>query len=292
MNLTPNALFLLQDLGVKVSGCVVDAIEIFSYHTGSRLGELSFRGPSGHSMRVVRKELQKALLDAVEKGGVRIVYGAKLVKVKEDGDKVVAGFEDGMEAEADFMVGCDGMYSAVRMKYVEPERNPIYTGVSTAYATVDATGLKAPIHFKQTAVNAGRYGSLLTSFIDPERTKVYVGAVMQTAEQESKEGWKARGKDHEMTVREVKRRYGDSAFPCLPELLEKVEEYIFYPVCRLEPGGKWYRGRVMLLGDAAHGVCPESTLSIREFIPGAEESSILLIRSTDAPTRRKHRASN
>ena len=254
VNLTPNALKLLKELGVEVSGCVVDSIDIFSYQSGSKLAELSFRGPSGHAMRVVRKELQRALLAAVEKTGVKIVYGAKLVEVKE-GEKVVAAFEDGREAEADFMLGCDGMYSAVRMKCVEPERKPIYTGVSSAYAIVDAAGLTAPIHFEQTAVNAGRYGSLLTSYVDPERKRVYVAAVMQAAEQGSKEGWKARGKDHERTVREVKRRYRDSAFPCLPELLGKVEEYTFYPVCKLEQGGKWSRGRILLLGDAAHGVC-------------------------------------
>jgi 2-polyprenyl-6-methoxyphenol hydroxylase-like FAD-dependent oxidoreductase len=256
VNLTPNALRILESLEVEISGCPVDAIELFSLHTGSRVGELGFKGPSGPSKRVERRILQKGLLEAVEKVGVKVVYGAKLVELKEpEGEKVVAVFENGANAEADFVVGCDGMYSAVRMSYVEPERKPIYTGVCSAYSTVSKDGIKSNIHFEQTALNVSRFGALMTSYTDQERTKVYLAAVMQTEEQGSREGWKARGLDREKTLKEVHRRYAGCAFPCLPELIAKVEDWIFYPVCRLEPGGKWSRGRVVIVGDAAHGVC-------------------------------------
>jgi 2-polyprenyl-6-methoxyphenol hydroxylase-like FAD-dependent oxidoreductase len=257
VNLTPNALRLLQDLGVEISGCRCDAIEIFSLHTGTKIGELGFRGPSGYSMRVERSVLQKGLLEAVKTAEIDVVYGAKLVEIREieAEEKVRAVFENGKSAESDFLVGCDGIYSAVRMSYVEPERKPIYTGVCTAYAIVEKTGIKSDIHFQQTAVNAGRFGSLLTSYTDPQQTRIYLGAVMETQEQGSREGWKMRGLDRERTEKEVQRRYAECAFPCLPEFIAKAEDWIFYPVCRLEPAGTWSRGRVILLGDAAHGVC-------------------------------------
>jgi 2-polyprenyl-6-methoxyphenol hydroxylase-like FAD-dependent oxidoreductase len=255
VNLTPNALKLFAELGVEVSGCVVHDIEIFSYHSGARIANLPFRGPGGPSVRIERENLLKTLLDAVEKAGVKVIYGSKLVSIvdHDDGD-MVAVFENNTSAKANFIVGCDGMYSATRMKYVDPERIPVFTGVACAYSIVDARDLKSPIHFQRTGMNVGRYGSLLSTYVDSDQAMMYLTAVMETEERESKEGWRARGLDHEKTVDEIRRRFADAAFPCLPELLERVKEYIYYPVYKLSPGGTWSRGKVVLLGDAAHGV--------------------------------------
>lgn len=257
MSLTPNALKLLSELQVDLSGCVVDSIEIFAYHTGAKLGELSFRGPNGrHSLRVLRESLLRGLLDAVRKAGIEVVYGSKLTSIvdHDDGD-VVAVFENGTSAKGDFIIGCDGTYSATRMKYVEPERTPIFTDAASAYAIVDGQNLKSPVHFESTAVNSGQYGALLSSYVDPDKTSIFLSAVMETEERDSKEGWRARGLEHEKTVVEIKRRFSNSAFPCLQELLERVKEYIYYPTYKLGPGGNWSRANVLLLGDAAHGVC-------------------------------------
>ena len=54
---------------------------------------------------------------------------------------------------------------------------------------------------------------------------------------------------------EVRLRYAECAIPCLPELIAKADDWIFYPVCRLEPAEMWSIGRAILLGDAADGVC-------------------------------------
>lgn len=253
MNLTPNALRLLESLDVEVFGCRVDSIEIFSLHTGKSLGELPFL-KFGPSLRILREELLRSLLRAIDKMGISMKNGHRLTSIKdESGDqKVTAVFENGEEIQADFILGCDGVHSAVRTQYVEPSRQSKYTNVSVAYSMVDGEGIKT--HFNQTSLNSGRFGSLLTSYVDEERKKVYLGAVMETAKEKDKQGWKARGEDRQKTWDEINRRYGDTGIPCVGELIGRAEDFIFYPVYKLEPGGIWSRGRVLLLGDAAHCV--------------------------------------
>lgn len=56
VNLTPNALRLLDHLGVldvmneKKYGITVDAVEVFSIYSEAKLGESSFSGPDGEGL--------------------------------------------------------------------------------------------------------------------------------------------------------------------------------------------------------------------------------------------------
>ncbi|KAH6663022.1 hypothetical protein B0J14DRAFT_662385 [Halenospora varia] len=276
VNLTPNALRLLEYLDVEVFGCRVDSIEIFSLHTGKRLGEVAFR-KYGSSLRILREELLQSLLSAATKKGISVVYDSKLVSIKDDAGeaKVAAIFANGNEVSADLILGCDGVHSAVRTEYVEPKRVPIYTDVAVAYSVIDGNGIKT--HFQSTSMNSGRFGSLLASYVDPDRTKIYISGVMSSPEENGKQGWKARGTDHQKTMAEIERRYKNSAIPCVDELVKRVKEYIFYPVYKLGPHGSWSRGRILLLGDAAHGMPPQG-----ESTGLAIEDGILFARVLDS----------
>ncbi|KAE9374241.1 FAD/NAD(P)-binding domain-containing protein [Stipitochalara longipes BDJ] len=271
INLTPNALRLLEFLDVEVKGCRVDSIEIFSLHTGKLLGELPFR-KFGPSLRILREELLRTLLRAVEKKGIEVVYGSKLTGIEDDelDAKVTAVFENGKSVQGDFILGCDGVHSAVR-RYVEPSRGPEYTGVVVAYSVIDGTGFKT--HFRSTALNSGRFGSLLTSYVDEDRARIYVGAVMEMKEENDKQGWRVRGSDKQKTREEIERRYKDTGIPCVNGLVKKVDDFVFYPVYKLGPGGVWSRGRALLLGDAAHGMPPQG-----ESTGLAIEDGVLLAR--------------
>ncbi|KAH6714827.1 hypothetical protein BKA61DRAFT_642940 [Leptodontidium sp. MPI-SDFR-AT-0119] len=276
INLTPNALRLLEFLDVEVQGCPVDSIEIFSLHTGKLIGELPFK-KFGPGLRILREELLRSLLRATDKKGINVVYDSKLIAIKDDSEdsKVTAVFANGKKVEADFILGCDGVHSAVRTQYVESSRKPEYTGVAVAYSIIDGTGIKT--HFRSTGFNSGRFGSLITSYFDPDRTQIYVGAVMEIKEENDKQGWRIRENDRQKTMDEIERRYKNSALPCVDKLIKEVEDFMFYPVYKLGPRGIWSRGRVLLLGDAAHGMPPQG-----ESTGLAIEDSVLFARVVES----------
>lgn len=124
INLTPNALRVLKDLGVTVSGCTVTPIEFWSLHTAGKQGEMPSQGTDGHTLRMLRKDLQDSFLAAVKQSGIKIIYSSKLASIQDDVtiDKVNAELGKWGFGQADFSIGCDGIHSAVRSMYVEPDR--------------------------------------------------------------------------------------------------------------------------------------------------------------------------
>jgi 6-hydroxynicotinate 3-monooxygenase len=67
---------------------------------------------------VHRHDLHAAILESVAPGTV--MFGRRLVAVKQDGDVVQLSFADGSQAEADVVIGADGVNSKVREAVVDP----------------------------------------------------------------------------------------------------------------------------------------------------------------------------
>lgn len=261
INLTPTALRYLDHLGVlsklKSKGCTVHTIEIFSVQTTYKIGDVDFNnvGKYGyHAMRILRADLLQAMLETLNEAGVEVQYGKNLVKISESTHAIEASFDSGDNVTADLLLGCDGIHSQTRTMFVDPDRVPVYTGIAAAYGLVKASSITEPIHFKDTAVNTSRRGSLLTSYYEPSRKSIYLAAVMEVEEQASRESWKVRGADQQKMKEEVAERFRDARIPCLGQMIQEVGDLCFYPVHKLGRGGKWSRGKVMLLGDAAHAV--------------------------------------
>lgn len=283
INLTPLALRYLDSLGagkaLREASSPVSAIELVGHRLGNLLVKL---WPGVDAIRILRQTLVEGLLTTLKERAssssddkVSVVYGAKITTMeqfgpadsKSEGVRIV-WTEGGNEhtADAHLLIGCDGIHSQVRTALVDPDRKKTYAGRSNAYGYAKVTPEEAakwtradgqPLITDTTLVQNGGHSLLVTYFQQPEhRDAVYLAAITPTPEPAggSREGWSVLGADKEGIKQSILDNYKNGPLTCLPDILDRCQEWFFFPVYMLSPGGRWSNGRVQLLGDAAHAV--------------------------------------
>ncbi|KAK6349398.1 hypothetical protein TWF696_005685 [Orbilia brochopaga] len=269
VNVTPNAVKLLDRLGVlkvlEQAGCSVKTIEIISSRSLKPLGDITFGDVDrygANSLRIARKDLQAALLAEVERCGMQVSFSKKLDDIEQTPGHIEAIFTDGTRVTGDILIGCDGTHSAAR-SCIDPDRKPVYTGLSNTYSYVNPKDLSVLPIKDTSAIFECRVGSLLLTWSTPSRTeKLFWAAVMaiDAPEDLSKDGWRSMGDDVAKMKNRVKETYCSERDPQMgffADLLEATEDDVFfYPVWKLDMSEKWYEGRCVLLGDAAHAMPP------------------------------------
>jgi 2-polyprenyl-6-methoxyphenol hydroxylase-like FAD-dependent oxidoreductase len=90
------------------------------------LPSLSDIGP----LRVVRRDnLYRALHDRAVEHGIPVEYGKRLIDAQETSTSAVAIFADGSRAQADVVIGADGVHSTLRGLIEPTAPGPQYTGM-------------------------------------------------------------------------------------------------------------------------------------------------------------------
>jgi 2-polyprenyl-6-methoxyphenol hydroxylase-like FAD-dependent oxidoreductase len=276
INLTPVAQRHLAQLGIleeldrmgSEGGAEVDAISLYSIRSGRSIGSISFVDHHGNGYggfkgrRVMRIVLSMAMLTLAERSpNIELIFGKKVVGGEETESNAVVHFKDGSKAVGDLVIGCDGVHSAVRTCWVDPDTPSEYTGISFLQATVPSDSISSPMHFRSSALNISRQGSMLTSYCDRDREQIFAAATVQFSQDdlsyyriEPGQDWATRNRIKCALRREVQNRFAKTAIPCIREIVNSDADWMLYPVHQVPPGGRWCTNRVILLGDAAHAV--------------------------------------
>lgn len=193
---------------------------------------------------VSRADLQSMLLQ--EFGAQDVHLGMKLVHVHDDGALVTATFEDGTKMTGDLLIGADGTHSGLR-SYVlgnVPERR--YAGYVNWNGLVDIDEDVAPANQWTTFVGDGKRVSVMP--VAGNRFYFFFDVPLPKGLPNERNQYKA-----------LLRTYFSGWAPPVQRLIDKIDTDTTnrVEIHDIDPFMTWTRGRVALLGDAAHSTTPD-----------------------------------
>jgi salicylate hydroxylase len=215
----------------------------------------NFRARFTHPYIIIhREDIHRVLIDAcAAMPNVTMDGGAGVAAFAETDGGVEVALEDGRKVEGAALIGADGLRSAVRAGLVT-EGEPVPIGYVAHRTIVPMQELPAHIPYRQEVVLWGGPGYHIVHYPLRHGTLFNIVAVFGTstfAERLEPTAYAA----------EVRRTYADahSAMRTLTDLMDLGRRWI---IADRDPIRHWGRGRVTLLGDAAHPV-------VQSFAQGA-----------------------
>jgi 2-polyprenyl-6-methoxyphenol hydroxylase-like FAD-dependent oxidoreductase len=271
--LTPNSVRQLQRVGLGPSvekwGARVGAGSRYFRHDGAPIAPVQVTDSAGWNATfgMHRADLVDILASALPGDVVRT--GHRCTAFDQAGEVCRVSFSNGVVVEGDVVIAADGIHSELR-QHVAPPSRPVFSG-SVAYRGLVPheripdwpTGswqmwLGKSKHFLSFPVRAGEIIN-------------YVGFV--PADEEMKESWSAPGDP------DVLRREFAGWDPRIESLLQQVQSTFRWALYDREPLPTWTKGRLTLLGDAAHPMLPHLGQGANQSIEDGMALATILARA-------------
>jgi 2-polyprenyl-6-methoxyphenol hydroxylase-like FAD-dependent oxidoreductase len=252
----PNSVRLLHRLGLaealdEVGGWVGEGSTYYR-HDGTRVAPVMTTDSSGWAAMygMHRADLVDLLRRAVP--GDRVHPGHRAVSFEQDpgsgpgAGKARVTFANGVVAEADLVIGADGIHSAMR-GFVTAPAAPVFSGQISYRGVLDTSRVPWwPARIFQVWMGAGKH-----VIVFPVRAGQMLNFVcFVPADTEMRESWSAPGDPDALRA-----AFAGFAAP-VTELLRQVDATFWWGLYDREPLVEWTNGRLALLGDAAHPMLP------------------------------------
>jgi salicylate hydroxylase len=271
--LTPNSVRQLQRVGlgpaVEQRGARVGAGSHYFRHDGAPIAPVQVTDSAGWNATfgMHRADLVELLARALPADVVHT--GHRAISLAQDGVVARVSFANGAAAEGDIVIAADGIHSELR-RYVAPPARPVFHG-SVAYRGVLLHALVPEWPTDRWLMWLGKAKHFLSFPVRAGELVNYVGFV--PADQEMKESWSAPGDP------DVLRAEFAGWDPRIEHLLSQVQTTFRWALYDREPLPTWTKGRLTLLGDAAHPMLPHLGQGANQSIEDGMALATILARA-------------
>ena len=190
-----------------------------------------------------RHDLHSVFIDACKSNNLITLETNRTVEdFEQDDDGVTLTLQSGERIRGRALIGCDGMWSKIREKIVG-DGKPLVSGHIAYRAVLKREEVPADLWSPDVILWAGPRTHLVHYPL--RRGEIYILVAVFHSERYV-EGWNA-----EADAGDLWAHFNGQRLEVM-RMLERIETWRMWVLCDREPVKEWSKGRVTLLGDAAH----------------------------------------